>query len=86
MQNTQQNKDRPYWLDKPANVRRVVHALYAVCALFALLDLLIPRESHFFFEAWPGFYAWYGLLACAALVLAAKGMRKLLIRGEDYYD
>ncbi|MSP41870.1 MAG: hypothetical protein EXR08_00650 [Alphaproteobacteria bacterium] len=86
MQHTEQNKDELAWLDQPANVRRIVYTLYAGCALFALLDLLVPRESHFFFEAWPGFFAWYGLLACVGLVLAAKVLRKLLIRREHYYD
>ncbi len=75
-----------YWLDRPENVSRIVYALFAACALFALLDLILPRHSVFSFEAWPGFYAWFGLIGCVGLVLAAKLMRWVLMRGEDYYD
>ena len=39
------------------------------------------HEHHgFSFERWPGFYALYGFVACVALVLAAKELRKLLMR------
>lgn len=32
-----------------------------------------------------GFYAWYGFLACAAMVVAAKLLSFLLKRRDDYY-
>ena len=40
----------------------------------------------FDFEHWPGFYSLYGFVACVALVIAAKELRKLLMRDETYYD
>ncbi len=85
---TQSNPDKttPPWLEQPGNAQRIIYALYGACAFFILLDLLVSRQSHFFFEAWPGFYAWFGFIACVALVLAAKAMRWLLMRREDYYD
>ena len=43
-------------------------------------------EQHgFAFESFSGFYAFFGLVACVALVLAAKELRKLIMRPEDYY-
>ncbi len=33
-----------------------------------------------------GFDAIYGFVACVGLVIAAKGLRVLLMRDEDYYD
>lgn len=81
-----EHQEETHWLDKPGNVNRIVYALFAACALFALLDLLLPRHSVFFFEAWPGFYAWFGFIGCVGLVLAAKLMRWVLMRREDYYD
>lgn len=75
-----------HWLDRPENVSRIVYALFAACALFGVLDLVLPRHSVFFFEAWPGFYAWFGFIGCVGLVLAAKLMRWMLMRSEDYYD
>jgi len=32
-----------------------------------------------------GFYAWYGLLTCMAMVLAAKALGVWLKRRDDYY-
>ena len=58
----------------------------ALCALLALLDLVIPRKSHAPLEHWVGFYAFYGFGGCVILVLAAKEMRKLVMRTEEYYD
>ena len=36
-------------------------------------------------EHWPGFYALFGFAGSAALALAAAGLRRALLRGEDYY-
>ena len=44
-------------------------------------------EHHGFgFESWPGFYALFGFVACVSLVLAARELRKLVMRPEDYYE
>lgn len=74
------------WLERPDTVNKIVWGLAAACALFGLLDFAVPRHGNFWFEAWPGFYAWFGFAASAGLVLAAKLLRPLLRRGEDYYD
>ena len=33
-----------------------------------------------------GFYAWYGLGTCVAMVLFAKGLGVALKRRDDYYE
>jgi hypothetical protein len=33
-----------------------------------------------------GFYGWFGFVACVALVLIAKQLRRIVMRPEDYYD
>ncbi len=81
-----EQEDKRYWLDKPQNVNRIIYCLFAACAFFLLIDFVLPRHGVFPFEAWPGFYAWYGLIGCIGLVLAAKLMRHVLKRREDYYD
>ena len=58
----------------------------AVCLLVAAIDLVYHRHVVHAWEAWPGFYSLYGFVACVALVLAARVMRWLLMRPEDYYD
>ncbi len=79
-------KDKKYWLDKPGNVNRLVYALYVACAVLIPMDFLYHKHINFSFESWFGFFSWFGFIACVALVLAAKQMRKIVKRDEDYYD
>ena len=74
------------WLDEPGNVTKVVWALVAVCALLFLSDLVYEKHPVFKVEYLFGFYAIYGFVGSVGLVLAAKWLRKILMRDEDYYD
>ena len=74
------------WLDEPANVRKIVWAVVAVSFAVLLGDLVVKRYQDHPWESLFGFYAFYGFVSCVFLVLAAKEMRKLLMRREDYYD
>ncbi|WP_419999283.1 hypothetical protein [Streptomyces boninensis] len=73
-------------LDDPRTVTRIVYALVAFCTLALLADLLYVKHPHFTVEKWPAFYALYGFTGSVALVLAAKGLRRFLMRDEDYYE
>ncbi len=79
-------KDKRHMFDNPRNVRRVVYALFAVCALTFAADFFVERHVDHPWEALFGFYAVYGFVACVVLVLAAKEMRKVLMRKKDHYD
>ena len=79
------NAARRYWLDDRRNVRKVLFALYGACALLIAADLFYHRHALLEFERWFGFYGIYGFVACVVLVLAAKGLRKLVARPNDYY-
>jgi len=83
---SEETNSKTYWLDQPRNVDKIVYALWAVCALLILLDLVYHKHVHFEFEHWFGFYAWYGFLAYCSIVLSAKALRRILKRDEDYYD
>lgn len=79
--------EKPRWLDDPGNVDLIVYALYAVSALLLVIDPFIHKHGPFAIEHWWGFYGIYGFVCCVFLVLAAKELlRKLVMRGEDYYD
>ena len=78
--------EKRHLFDNPKNVKRTIWALYAVCILAFAADFVVHRYVVHPWEALPGFYAVYGLVACIALVLAAKGLRKLIGRGERHYD
>ena len=74
------------WIDRPENVQKIYFGLWIFGAVLALLDLVIHRHAEAGFDDFWGFYALYGFIACVALVLAAKGLRRLVMRSEDYYD
>jgi hypothetical protein len=78
--------DRKYWLDDMRNVDKIYYGLWVVCAIVVLADLFYEKYTYFSWENWIGFHGWYGFVACVGLVIAAKQMRRLLKRSEDYYD
>lgn len=76
----------PRWLDQPGSVTRIIQMLCGVSALTVLADLFYVKHGHWHFQDFMGFDAAYGFVACVGLVIAAKGLRVLLMRDEDYYD
>lgn len=80
-----------HWLDRPENVRKVIRWFFVGCGFWLVIDAVfwfgwVDKHAHFSFEEIPFFYCLYGLGACVLLVIAAKGLRKILMRDEDYYD
>ncbi len=78
--------EKPRFLDRPGAVRLIIRTLYAVCIVAFAADFVVHRHVDHPWEALPGFYAVYGLVACVILVLAARELRKLIMRGDDHYD
>lgn len=74
------------WLGRPGSVDKIVWALCGLSAATVLADLFYHKHGHWHFQELFGFDAAYGFVACVGLVLAAKGLRVLLMRSEDYYD
>lgn len=74
------------WADSPRNKRLIRTALYAVCLVLLVADLLVHRHTYNSLEQVPLFYALYGFAALIFAVLVAKGLRALVKRDEDYYD
>ena len=88
--------------DHPSNVKLVIRWFVRVCMVLALIDIayyLLDSVFHVFgkdpafhahnyfnFDGLPLFYPAYGFVACVLLVLAAKQLRKILMRDENYYD
>jgi hypothetical protein len=76
----------PHWLERPSTVTAIVRAVFALSLLVLLADVLVHKHSPFAIEHVFGFYGLYGFIGCVFLVLAAKVMRVVLMRPEDYYD
>ena len=68
--------------------RKLRNGMVAALALLVGLNLFIhPHEPHFGLDAWPGFWAAFGLVGAVALGRAAKGLaHTVLWRPEDYYE
>lgn len=78
--------EAPGFFDKESNFRLILRTFYVVCSVVLLLDVVVHRHvMHSWDQLW-GFYAIFGFVACVALVLIAKEMRKVVMRSEDYYD
>jgi hypothetical protein len=75
-----------HWLDEPRNVRLLWRIFLVVLASTVLIEPFVRLHPHFAIERLFGFHAWYGLLACAAMVLAAKALGVVLKRSDTYYD
>ncbi len=86
MANGGRNGERDHWLDRRETADKIHRGLWLVCALLLFADLLYDKHAKFAVEAVFGFYGWYALVFCLLLILAAKQLRKLLMRPEDYYD
>lgn len=74
------------WADRPGPKRAIRLALYTVCALLVLAEFFVDRHPTNDIEALPVFYALYGFLSLMVAVIAARGLRRLVRRREDYYD
>lgn len=69
-------------------VVRILLGLLLIVTLIGLIivDLYIEKHGYLGFDGAPSFSAAFGFVSCVALVLIARLVRPLLMRGEDYYD
>lgn len=79
-------QNKPGFFDKPENISKILKVFYTICVLLVVADFIVHRHIYHDWENVPAFYAIYGFVGCVILVLIAKVMRKVLMRGEDYYD
>ena len=73
-------------MDSRAFGTRVFWVVAALCVVVTFADLFYEKHGHYDAEHWFGVHGLYGFVSCVLLVLAAKELRKLLKRDEDYYD
>lgn len=65
---------------------RILAAFFALCAIVLVWDFFVDREAHHPLEEWPILYPLFGFAGISLLILLAKGLRRLVMRREDYYD
>jgi len=67
-------------------MKTMLQVVVALCALLFAVEPFVHKHGEFRFEEWFGFHGIFGFVACVALVLAAKALRRWLKRPEDYYE
>ena len=80
------SNEKTYLFDNPRNVQRVLWLLYSAAAVLLLLDLVVHRHTEHPWEGLLGFYPAYGFVGCVVLVVAAKWLRRVIMRPENYYQ
>lgn len=78
--------DDDYWLDRPSSINLIIKILVAACVVVVAADFFYHKHGDYSFQEWIAFDAVFGFLAYVGLVTSAKGVRRLLMRSEDYYD
>jgi hypothetical protein len=78
--------DKTHWLDRPRNVKLLWRVFLGVLALTVMVEALVSLHPHFAIESVFGFYAWYGLIACAVMIIVAKALGLMLKRPDTYYE
>ena len=73
------------WVDKPGSVKKLTWILGIICALTILGNLTYSNKGHYGAENILGFYAFYGFVSFTFIIFAAKALRSIIMRPEDYY-
>jgi hypothetical protein len=72
--------------DNPKNVKRLRMGFFVALVLVLVAENFVHMHGEFGVEHFFGFYAVYGFISYVFLIFAAKLLRKIIMRKEDYYD
>lgn len=75
-----------HWLARPGALRALWWLLVIALLLSLGAEFLVEDHSPFGLAGGVSFYAWFGFLACVALILVAKLLALLIKRDDSYYD
>ena len=85
------NDEDKHWLYRSSSLPKLWIIQGVILALALLPEFFIHHHAHFpdqgtRIDATFGFFAWYGFLTCAAMVVGAKILGVFLKRKDTYYD
>lgn len=78
--------EEKHWLVRPETVRWLWRGGLLMLLFLVLADFFVHAHPYFKIDGTFGFYSWYGLVVCAAMVIFAKGLGVFLKRKDTYYD
>jgi len=77
---------KQHWLVRKGTIRLLWIFGLAILAALVVGDFFLVPYEHFGIDGTFGFYAWYGLVTCIAMVIVAKFLGRFLSRKDTYYD
>lgn len=80
------NDRKDHWLVRQETIRKLWIIFAAVLFLTVAVQPAFEHHAKFGIDGWQGFFAAYGFLACAVLIVVAKALGALLKRRDDYYE
>ena len=85
--NDQKWGDRLFgWTSHKNTGNYVFIGVSVLCVLLFLADFLIHRHEYIHTAEFPAFYALFGFVAFAGVVVSGWPLRRLLGRSENYYE
>lgn len=71
--------------------KKLLWRLYIVCLILSVILGFYGLYTHLFhyhfsFQYLPQFFALFGILGCILIILIAKGIGRIIVVDEDYYD
>lgn len=83
--------EQKHWFYRKENLPKLWMIQIGILVLAVLPEFFIKHEEHlpgsgFTMDTTFGFFALYGFLTCAAMVICAKFLGIFLKRKDDYYD
>jgi len=77
---------KQHWLVRKGTIRLLWIFGLAILATLVVGDLFLVPHPYFGVDGTFGFFAWYGLVTCIAMVIVAKFLGRFLSRKDTYYD
>ena len=86
MSKNRKNKEELHWLTRPKTIKNLWKGGLFLLFILLILDLIVPTHPYFKIDGTIGFYAWFGFLSCALMVILAKIFGLIVKRPVSYYD
>jgi uncharacterized membrane protein YhdT len=78
--------EEKHWLVRPNTTRWLWRGGLTLLALLVCADFFVHAHPYFEIDGTFGFFSWFGLVTCIAMVLFAKVLALILKRKDSYYD
>ena len=75
-----------HWLVRRTTIKLLWRGGFAILALLVAADFFMTPHPTFMIDGTFGFFSWYGLSVCVAMILFAKLLGLFLKRKDTYYD